>query len=88
MIDIPAPWELIPAAYKSLKPGYSLSLICPTYDQLIKSVLSLRKYNFTNIETLECFTRRILVREGKTRPEQRIPSHTGFIVFASKINQY
>lgn len=86
MIDMPTPWELIPAAYASLKSGCSLSLICPTFDQLIRSVTSLKENKFTHIETLEVFTRRILVREGRTRPEQRIPSHTGFLVFAVKVN--
>lgn len=86
MLDMPTPWELIPAAYRSLKSGCSLSLICPTYDQLVHSVACLKQNNFTNIETLEVFTRRILVREGRTRPEQRIPSHTGFLVFATKVN--
>jgi len=87
MIDMPTPWELIPAAYASLKSGCSLSLICPTFDQLIHSVSVLKENKFTHIETLEVFTRRILVREGRTRPEQRIPSHTGFLVFAVKVNE-
>jgi len=86
MIDMPTPWELIPAAYKALKSGCSLSLICPTYDQLTRAVFYMKNNNFTNIETLEVFTRRILVREGRTRPEQQIPSHTGFLVFATKVN--
>ncbi len=85
MIDIGSPWKLIDAAYKSLKPAGRFATICPTFEQLTQTVFSLEEKGFVNIETLEILTRRILVRKGKTRPEQRIPSHTGFLVFATKI---
>jgi len=84
MIDIGAPWELIEAADKSLKPGGRLASICPTFDQLTQFVFTLEDKGYVHIESMELISRRILVRRGKTRPEQRIPSHTGFLVFASK----
>jgi tRNA (adenine57-N1/adenine58-N1)-methyltransferase len=85
MIDIGSQWELIEAAYKSLRAGARLASICPTFDQLTKTVFTLEEKGFTNIESVEVLLRRILVRRGKTRPEQRMPSHTGWLVFASKI---
>jgi len=85
MIDIGSPWLLIDAAYKALKPGHKIASICPTFEQLTHTVFTLEEKGFTNIETMEVLVRRILVRPGKTRPEQKIPSHTGFLVFASKI---
>lgn len=85
MIDIGSPWELIGAAYKALKPGHKLASICPCFEQLTRTVFTLEENGFTNIETIEVLTRRILVRRNRTRPEQQIPSHTGFLVFASKI---
>jgi len=86
MIDIGSPWDLIDAAYKSLKGGCRLATICPTFEQLTKTVFTLEEKGFVNIETMEILLRRILVRRGKTRPEQRMPSHTGWLVFATKIN--
>ena len=87
MIDIGSPWELIDAAYASLKGGCRLASICPTFDQLTTTVFTLEEKGFTNIETIEVLVRRILVRRNRTRPEQQMPSHTGFLVFASKINR-
>jgi tRNA (adenine57-N1/adenine58-N1)-methyltransferase catalytic subunit len=85
MIDIGSQWDLIDAAYKSLKGGARLATICPTFEQLTKTVFTLEEKGFINIETEEILVRKILVRRGKTRPEQRMPSHTGFLVFATKI---
>ena len=84
MIDIGSPWDLIDAAKKALKGGCRLATICPSFEQLTHTVFDLEDKGFVNVETLEVLTRRILVRKGKTRPEQRMPSHTGFLVFASK----
>tara|TARA_B100000315_G_C14410170_1_gene510628 strand:- start:41 stop:802 length:762 start_codon:yes stop_codon:yes gene_type:complete len=86
MIDIGSPWELIDAAYKSLKGGCRLATICPTFEQLTRTVFTLEEKGFINIESMEILLRRILVRRGKTRPEQRMPSHTGWLVFATKVN--
>ncbi|HDN86116.1 MAG: tRNA (adenine-N1)-methyltransferase [Candidatus Omnitrophota bacterium] len=86
MIDIGSPWELIGAAYKSLKSGHRLATICPTFEQVTQTVFTLEEKGFVHIETMEVLLRRILVRRGKTRPEQKIPSHTGFLIFASKIH--
>jgi tRNA (adenine57-N1/adenine58-N1)-methyltransferase len=85
MIDIGSPWDLIDAAYKSLKGGSRLATICPTFEQLTKTVFTLEEKGFTNIESMEVLLRKILVRRGKTRPEQQMPSHTGWLVFATKI---
>ncbi len=84
MIDIGSPWELIPAAYKALRGGGRFCTICPSYEQLMQSVFTLQEYRFVEIETLEVFVRRLLIRKGKSRPQQRMPSHTGFLVFAVK----
>ncbi|MBN3040713.1 MAG: tRNA (adenine-N1)-methyltransferase [Candidatus Omnitrophica bacterium] len=85
MIDIGSQWELIDAAYKSLKGGARLATICPSFEQLSRTVFSLEEKGFINIESMEVLVRKILVRKGKTRPEQRMPSHTGWLVFATKI---
>jgi len=85
MIDVGSPWELLDAAYEALKPGCRMATICPNFEQVTETVFTMEDKGFINIETFEVLTRRILVRRGKTRPEQRIPSHTGFVILGTKI---
>ncbi len=84
MVDIGSPWDLVPAAYNALKGGCRMATICPTFDQLTQAVFKMEDTGFVNIETVEVQVRHILVRRGKTRPEQYMPCHTGFLVFGVK----
>lgn len=85
MIDIGSPWELVDAAYKSLKGGCRMASICPTFEQLTRTGFTMEDNGFVEIQSMEVLLRRILVRRGKTRPEQRMPSHTGWLIFGTKI---
>jgi len=85
MIDIGSQWDLVPAAYKALKGGCRMATICPSFEQLTRTVYTMEDVGFIDIETVETSVRHILVRRNKTRPEQSIPSHTGFLVFGTKI---
>ena len=46
MIDIGSQWDLIDAAYKALKGGSRLATICPTFEQLTKTVFTLEEKGF------------------------------------------
>ncbi len=84
MLDLPTPWELLPAAKKALKNGSRCASILPTINQVEKFVFALQDEGFVNIKTVECLVRKILVRKNMTRPEQLMHSHTGFIILATK----
>lgn len=80
-LDIPDPWNAIDVMRKIIKPGGSLVVYSPNYNQIEKSVLEMEKNGFAIRETVEILKRNILVREGKTRPDQRMIGHTAFITF-------
>ncbi|MEM4658231.1 MAG: tRNA (adenine-N1)-methyltransferase [Candidatus Methanosuratincola sp.] len=84
ILDLPSPWEGVPAAACSIKGSGVLASISPNYNQVEKTVQCLRDHGFIYIETLEVLTRDILVRTGKTRPADRMIGHTGFLTFARK----
>jgi tRNA (adenine57-N1/adenine58-N1)-methyltransferase len=85
MLDLPNPWDIIPHVRDSLKGGKRICCLLPTIDQVMEAVFYLEKNKFTAIETVEIWLRKILVRKGKTRPEQNMPSHTAYLIFGTKI---
>jgi len=84
VLDLPSPWEGIPAAARSLRGGGRIASLSPTYNQVEQTVRSLTEHGFVYLETLEVLVRKILVRSGKTRPYERMVSHTGFLTFGRK----
>ncbi|MBF8303149.1 MAG: trmI, partial [Candidatus Dadabacteria bacterium] len=71
-------------ASRAIRGGGRIASLSPTYNQVEKTVESLREEGFVYLETIEVLVREILVRSGKTRPFERMVSHTGFLTFGRK----
>lgn len=84
IIDLPSPWHGIPSAYDALRGGGRIASISPTYNQVEVTVQCLEETGFVHIETLELILRNYQVKQGKTRPRDRMVGHTGFLTFARK----
>ncbi len=84
LLDLPSPWEGVSAAARALRGGGRLASISPTYNQIERMVETLESSGFVMIETVEVLLRHLLVRAGKTRPFERMVSHTGFLTFARR----
>lgn len=82
--DVPEPWHEVEVIKASLKNGGRVAALNPTFNQIEKMSEALEKGGFVMIEAMEVLVRGILARSGKTRPEQRMVSHTEFILFALK----
>ncbi len=86
-LDLPNPWDYLKQVKKALLPGRHLGAICPTFNQLEKLVESLKKEGFIWIRAMELLKRDIRPSPGKIRPEDNMIAHTGFLVFATLINE-
>lgn len=84
-LDLPEPWEAIPHARRALKNGGIVVSLSPTFNQLEKTEIIMEKEGFGFIESFEILMRTLLPREGKTRPFERMVSHTGFIIMGRKM---
>lgn len=80
-LDIPDPWDAVSAVRELLRPGGSLVVYSPNFNQIEKAVTEMERNGFQVIETVELLKRNLLVREGKTRPDHRMLGHTAFISF-------
>lgn len=85
ILDIPTPWEEVQVVKDALRPGGRLASLNPTFNQIERMAEALRQNGFIRVESLELLERSILAREGKTRPVQRMVSHTEFLVFATRV---
>jgi tRNA (adenine57-N1/adenine58-N1)-methyltransferase len=85
ILDIPTPWEEIDSVRRVLRGGGALVSLNPTYNQIEQAAEAMRSAGFIRIEACEILLRPILARAGKTRPVQRMVSHTEFLVFATKV---
>lgn len=84
-IDVPEPWTLIKPAYESLKPGHTLAFLSPNIEQVQKGIKEMENTGFVHIRVYEILEREIMVREGKTRPVDRMVAHTAYLAFGSKV---
>ena len=82
--DVPEPWHEVEQMKASLKDGGRIASLNPTFNQIEWMSEALEKAGFVMIEAMEVLVRGILARSGRTRPEQRMVSHTEFILFAVK----
>ena len=85
ILDLGAPWSVIPEAWKALRPSGIFTSYSPTIDQVMKTTEALHHEKWCDAKTVECFVRDIMVRPGKTRPATRMIGHTGYLTFARKI---
>jgi tRNA (adenine57-N1/adenine58-N1)-methyltransferase len=85
IVDLGDPWTVIPQVYDSLKSSGSFVAICPTFNQLEKTAIELRKNRFVDVESIEVITRTLEAREGMTRPSNRMIAHTTFLIFGRKV---
>ncbi len=83
-LDLPSPWDGIPAAAEALRGGGRIASLSPTYNQVEKASGILDSHGFVFLQTVEVLVRHIRVAYGKTRPEERMVSHTGFLTFGRK----
>ena len=79
ILDLPEPWAVLPSVRSSLVPGGYIATYTPTYNQLERTVRTLRDLGFDEVRAVELLERGLHVGEGGTRPAFEMLGHTGFL---------
>src|ERR671923_1471274 len=84
-LDVPNPYDYIGQVRAALKPGGYLCCLIPTFNQVEKTLYALRQNRFAFIEVCEILLRYYKPEPSRIRPTDRMVAHTGFLVFARRI---
>ncbi len=86
MLDLPEPWQAVPAARDGLRPGGIVFAHCPNVSQVQRFFDCLREVRgFGMLEAFEVLQRGWTVRGRSMRPSHRMVAHTGFLCFARRL---
>jgi tRNA (adenine57-N1/adenine58-N1)-methyltransferase len=85
VLDLPEPWEVLPAVARALEPGAVLCAYLPTTGQLQQLAGALHREGFLHLDTFELLLRTWHVTERSVRPDHRMVGHTGFLTVARRL---
>jgi tRNA (adenine57-N1/adenine58-N1)-methyltransferase catalytic subunit len=86
-LDVPNPYDYLAEAHHSMKNGGFFGSILPTTNQVTRLLHALYSNNFAFPEVCEILLRYYKPNPERLRPTDRMVAHTGFLVFARRINQ-
>lgn len=86
-LDVPNPYDYTRQVRDVLKPGGFLCCLVPTFNQVEKTLQALRQTRFAFIEVCELLLRYYKPEPARIRPTDRMVAHTGFLIFARRIEQ-
>jgi tRNA (adenine57-N1/adenine58-N1)-methyltransferase len=84
-LDVQNPYDYIGQVRASLKPGGYFCTLVPTVNQVEKTLHALRFHRFAFIEVAEMLLRYYKPEPTRFRPTDRMVAHTGYLVFARRI---
>ena len=85
ILDIPEPWEAVPACRGALRRGGMFVSYSPTVGQVERTHDALKDAGLAEVRTFEVLERELVVGPQGTRPSFDMLGHTGYITAARKL---
>ncbi|MGQ9832399.1 MAG: tRNA (adenine-N1)-methyltransferase [Candidatus Villigracilaceae bacterium] len=84
-LDVLNPYDYISQVRQALKPGGFFCGLVPTFNQVARLLGALRLNKFAFLEVCEILLRYYKPEPTRLRPTDRMVAHTGFLVFARRV---
>jgi tRNA (adenine57-N1/adenine58-N1)-methyltransferase len=85
-LDVREPWMYLDAVCAALADGGFFGVLVPTTNQVSDLLAGMVEHPFTMIEVQELLLRKYKPVPQRLRPEDRMVAHTGYLIFARKLN--
>lgn len=82
VLDLPEPWQVVPHAATTLRPGGIIVAYTPSIIQAARLREALGEHRFHYAETSEILRRTWHIVGASVRPDHRMVAHTGFLTQA------
>jgi tRNA (adenine57-N1/adenine58-N1)-methyltransferase len=87
-LDVREPWFYLEQVCQALADGGFFGALLPTTNQVSDLLAGMESYPFSAIEVMEILIRRYKPVPGRLRPEDVMVGHTGYLLFARKIEVF
>jgi len=85
-LDVREPWRYLAQVCAALRDNGAFGALVPTTNQVSRLLSELNLYPFTDIDVSETLERHYKPVPERLRPEDVMVGHTGYLLFARKIN--
>lgn len=84
-LDVSNPYDYLSQVRAALKPGGFFGCIVPTANQVMQVLVALRRNDFAFIEVCDVSVKFYKTEPTRFRPVDRMIAHTGYLIFARKV---